>query len=438
MDKIIIKNRQLAAFIFLFVGCILFVLFVNDSLMQLRAKELRLHLMENAYNGVSLNHFSLISEYENSKNLYTNKISEDLYEKQMANLEIVKNIESAENYSLELAGNLSERISLRFVNTLRFVLGKNMIQNIGQSDYYRYLYSAYYYEKNYLFEKAILDYEKAYLENTDPVLRAGILLHQGFCYAMISETARANEKYSRVMQNYNGSEVAVTASILQQFLYGFQAERDRLLADGKVSVAKTKKLISLFAYIDAWDMIENVEKLPGNNSLELMYYKAVLLEKQGKKKDSVNLYLKVILSDQYSDYAKKSNRNLYFMGKRSGDSNLVETSVQINSTLQDPELTKYIKSKRYKMQGMDFELEYDTAEIGSEIYNTFQNQIEKESNDIEKTKKKVRRKVIVITASDDQISGVVESEDHARLILNTSIGKITIQKSEIIKITDQK
>ena len=438
MDKIIIKNRQLAAFIFLFVGCILFVLFVNDSLMQLRAKELRLHLMENAYNGVSLNHFSLISEYENSKNLYTNKISEDLYEKQMANLEIVKNIESAENYSLELAGNLSERISLGFVNTLRFVLGKNMIQNIGQSDYYRYLYSAYYYEKNYLFEKAILDYEKAYLENTDPVLRAGILLHQGFCYAMISETARANEKYSRVMQNYNGSEVAVTASILQQFLYGFQAERDRLLADGKVSVAKTKKLISLFAYIDAWDMIENVEKLPGNNSAELMYYKAVLLEKQGKKKDSVNLYLKVILSDQYSDYAKKSNRNLFFMGKRSGDSNLVDTSVQINRTLQDPELTKYIKSKRYKMQGMDFQLEFDTAEIGSEIYNTFQNQIEKESKDSERTKKKVRRKVIVITASDDQISGVVESEDHARLILNTSIGKITIQKSEIIKITDQK
>ncbi|MDH5657128.1 MAG: hypothetical protein OEZ34_14540 [Spirochaetia bacterium] len=437
-DKTIKKNKQPAVFLSAFFFCILFVLFLNDSVMELRAKELRLHLMENAYNGISLNHFSLISEYENNKNLYSKKISENLYERQAANLELVKNLEDAEDYSLVLASNFTERMSLGFVNSLRFVFGKNLIQNIAHSDYYRHLYSAYYYEKNFMFEKAIMKYDLAYSENTDPVLRAGILLHQGFCYAMLSQPVRANEAYSRVMKDYNGSEIAVTASVLQKFLYGFQVERDRLLADGAISTQRTRQLINLFAYKDALKMIEKVEKIPGQNSSELMYYKAVVLEKQGQKKDSVNLYLKVILSDKHSEYAKKANKNLFFIGKRSGDSKLVETSVQINRTLQDSELTHYINSKRFKIQELDFELESDNSEINSEDFKALEKQIEQKEKTSAETKEKVKRKVVVITASDDQISGWVESENSERLILNTSIGKITIQKSEIVKITEQK
>ncbi|MDH5719557.1 MAG: hypothetical protein OEZ13_02955 [Spirochaetia bacterium] len=450
------NQRQIlliAAFSAIFL---LFIVFFNNSIMGLRIMQLKYHLMKNSYNKSALNHFGLVTAYENNKKLYFKKITSLEYDENMLKLMENSKVFSDSHYNFNLPQSNTDQISLFFINLIRMLMNKNPVENIVQTEYHKYLYTAYYYEQNHEYKSAIQTYALALSENKDIALKAGILLHQGYSYAMLSFYEKAIDKYDEIIKKYPNTEIAVTASILKKFLFGFKKEKENLLRDNKYSIDKTEKLIHLFAYENAWSMLKEIEKKSGVNKDVIDFYKARLFEKSGKKEKAVNKYLEVILENPKSTLARASNKNLYLMGSRLGDQELIKTSVKINKTIKDKKLDLLIKSNTLEPLKKPKNIKENPLILDLKKIEQIET---KEEEEEEEERKKIKKntghesknrilskkpndstanKITVITKNEDYIIGFIISEDSKQIVLNTSLGKITIQKSNIKNINRQK
>ncbi|MDH5716239.1 MAG: hypothetical protein OEZ22_01215 [Spirochaetia bacterium] len=440
------KNRGSLLVIVLFsIISILSIVFFNNSIMKLRVLELKYHLMKSNYSKSTLNHFGLITAYENNKKLYFKKITSLEYEENMIKLmENSKNF-SDSHYNFNPSDSYTDNFSLLFINLVRIIMNKTLVENITQTQYHKYLYSAYYYEQNHEYKLAIHTYALALAEIKDLSLKAGILLHQGYSYAMLSFYDKAVDKYNEIIEKYPDTDIATTASILKKFLFGFKKEKESILNDNKSSIDKTEKLIQLFAYENAWNMLKEIEKNSVVNKNLIDFYKARLLEKKGKKEEAVNKYLEVILADSKSALARSSNKNLYLMGSRLGDKELIKTSIKINKTLKDKELDTLIKGNTItptkKPEGYDMQPLILNMQKIKEIEKQDIQEIKQEKKQEKKSRvlsKQINsvpaEKITIITKNEDYIIGFIDSEDSQQIILNTSLGKIAIQKSNIKNI----
>lgn len=340
----ILKKYKTEFTMALIAVCVLsFMVFFNNINRHIRIKEMKIYLQESNRKDNNLDHIGLVMKYRLHKRLYEEKISQDsadMIEVRVNSILSEKPIDS----SISLARYRYVAVpSLYIINFFRNIIGKDPIRDIEENKSYLNLEIAYYYERNKCYDKALQIYNTALEEESyDRSNIAAILLHQGFCHAVIGNYKEAKEKYNAVIKDYGDEDVAMTAVILLRFLEGFRSEILRITKGEKDSVVKGEKLYKLIAYKESLGVLERIEEdVDPSEKSRVKLFKARCMEELAEKEKAVNIYQEIIAEDRDSEYAKLANRRIFVTGMLAyNGSGLKELAVKNNEFLKDDVFTK--------------------------------------------------------------------------------------------------
>ncbi|HEY1406725.1 MAG TPA: tetratricopeptide repeat protein [Spirochaetota bacterium] len=432
-----------------------FMIFFNDTIKLVRVNELKLFLQKINRDDNNLDHIGLVMKYRQRREQYNNnniQDNDDLVEMRVQS--ILSTSDRGEKINFE-KNNILIAPALYSINIFRLIMGKPPIKNMAENKSGVYLDIAYYYERNNFYKKALEIYQKALSEEKmDKSQKAGIILHEGFCYSIIGDYKEAKSKYETVIKDYGNESVAVTAALLLRYLEGFMQEIDKVLAS-EDSVEKGVKLYNLIAYDESLKVFDKVEKnMNVQDKAKIKYFKGRCYEELAMKDKVINTYQELIEEDPTSQYAKLANRRIYIAGStaRNGDK-IKELSLKNNQLLKDETLnqmqTEEVKIKKAaepQEQKKDDLLEKELAKVENEapIFNkeeikSYDRIMEKVDTEIKKQedaavpKKVVKRdvKVKVNTNDGNTFIGTITEETPEYINLSTIIGTIKIEKKQI-------
>jgi tetratricopeptide (TPR) repeat protein len=407
------------------------VMVINDVMISIRIDELREILQEQNRRDEGLNHIGLVSTYEINKKLFENRISQEGADALESRIDAVTSFKRSGVSPLSTERFLCQPV-LALININRFILGKSPLschrtgfQALNNLDL------AYYHERNFSFRKAIELYdlclkERLFKEST----RAGILLHQGYCYALSQMTEKAQKNYTIILEKYSGDSSAITALVLLRYLDGFRTAGRQVLTAETDSISKGRKLLYLLDYRRAHDVLEGLERssVPGDRP-RIGYYMARCFAGMGEVSRATEKLLEVITSSPSSEYARYSNRRLFIIGRRSGEKNLVDLSVKLNSRLKDPEFERMMR------ENGDSPLNDGLVPEGSGIRIPVPAETERKISAILSSEEKpseVKGRYMVISTSDGNIfKGDLVEETPEHITLKTIIGEVNIKRDRI-------
>ncbi len=423
-----------------------FLFLVNDIIISIRLGDLKIYLQELDQNEGNIDHIGLIATYEIHKKMYEDRMTQDnadAIEQMMNSLAI-----QAKNKPVvpPVKYGLISLPAIQLINLNRKIIGNPPLK-YRQDAYLRYadLDMAYYYERNFLFKRAIPLYEKA-LENTDldSALKASILLRQGYCYALADSNQKAENNYRTVIEKYSQESSAITAVILLRYLEGFRLARERVLSGDADPVVRSQKLVNLLAYEQALKVIKDIERTADPKDLpRIKYYKARCYSGLGKPEEAFETYFQVIVKAPDSQYAKYSNRKLYLMGITAGSENkIIEISKELNKELKDPVLEQMIKDHN-NVRVSEYPNQYFTnlkapAEL---IPRDFIEKVESAEKSAKPAERPVEKAppvkdtfLVIITSDGNTFKGTLIEQNESYVALQTSIGRINVKREKITQI----
>lgn len=419
-----------------------FLFFLNELVISIRLNELKSTLQQQNRSENSMDHIELVATYLINKDIYDKKISQekaDSLESKVMSLSRGEDSGSSRAYPYKYRFFSYPAISL--INFNRKIIGKVPLRFLSsqESDYIRDLDLAYYYERNFQFPSSIKLYDKVLKADIDNSLRASIMLHQGYCYALSGSNEMALDNYSRIINDYGNENSAVTAAILSTYQKGFILARKKVLSSTDDPVKRSESLVSLLAYEQALDILEQAEQEAGEKDLlRIRYFKARCFAGMGDTEEAVNSYLNVIETDPTSEYAKYSNRKLFIVGTRvSGENRITKISEEINSKLKDPILSEMVED--YKEDRKSFVKAVDSEVIPAIEKITIPEQVVEKIEEAALEKKKEKEKkqsCLIVTNDGNSFKGIVIGEKETELLLQTSIGIIHVKKDKIKSITE--
>ena len=416
---------------------IAFVMVLNDMMITIRLNELRARLQQMDRTEGSIDHIRLVTTYETHKKLFENRISQEKADSIEHRVNSLTNIQQKGTRDYSPAYGILTVPVIQVINLNRYILGKSPLTFYREEDFLSLdLDLAYYYERNFLFKKAIALYDKT-LENkkmTDSI-RANIFLHQGYCYALSQQNKKARENYLTVINEFGRENSAITATILLRYLEGFRLARERVLKGRDDSLAQSRKLVHLLDFEQALAILEEVEKDASPSELAgIKFYKAQCYQGMGKPEQAVHNYLDIITAAPSSRYARYSNRKLYMIGTRGGKKDLVETSKKINTIIQDQVLTEMITKSKETTKEQD----QVPDPLKVEIPQITSDKIEKMVSREKKPKAPEPRQHLVIYTSDgNRFKGALIKKSDDSIVLKTSSGTINIKRDRITRISNR-
>ncbi len=423
--------------LFLAVAAAGFLQMLNSAAVSIRFRNMSALLQGADDLERSVDHISLIATYEIHRKIYEERLTRD----EADSLEHSLALQTAEadggtRAKGQAPVSVLEVPALALMNFNRMILGKPPVElGAVSSANVRELDLAYYQERNFMFGKAAASYARALeLREVSGAVRAGVLLRQGYCYALSGKTANAERNYRKVISEYPQANSSVTASILLKYLRGFSETERRILSGGKDGLWKSRKLVELFAYGAALDIIDSMESsVPELHRASLKYYRARCYSGMGKPQKAAEEYLSVITSSPMSPYARYANRKLFMIASSAGNSReLLETSVRLNETLKDPVLGSMIEKQ--KEAGLP-----EPEKTGDEALSvkTPENMEKAVSDVIQLRRSEVVRYVTVVTRDGNTFKGRIVKKDDDTISIETSIGLIDIKRELVQKIKDE-
>jgi tetratricopeptide (TPR) repeat protein len=395
--------------------------------------ELKTYLRDLDFYEAGVDHISLIATYEINKKIYEKRITQaaaDSIEHKISYLQVNQLRESSDNkYEIFFYP------ALYIINFNRTVLGKPPVKYASEKEvFFRDLDQAYYYERNYLFKKAISFYNRVLqVRNLNSTLRASILLRKGYCYALSGSENKAQENYNRVIKEFGHEGSAVTATVLLRYLEGFSRARKRVLSDNADSLVKSRKLVSLLAYEKALEVLNDASKKASPEDIaQIEYFKARSYRGMGNSEKAVESFLKVITSNPDSVYARYSNRQLYIIGTNLGGSNKIrEISKEINLKLKDPLFDQMAEHTDGSLKNMNMEIETVNVVIPEKVAEEVKN-IDAKSDD----NKEVY--VTIITSDGNRFIGRLLKKSGTHISIRTSIGRVDVSREKIVEVLEKK
>jgi len=407
---------------------IIITLVLNYGNSKLRLAEIRDLLSQSASLSQDIDYSGLIVQYRFRMDLYKEKLSQ--YEADLLEMKALAMFPAVSLRELEISSGISIRFSAMFVNSIKALMGKPSVfinriplQNIALS-------SAYYYESNSLFSRALEKYEEALRNETRSRQRGGIMLHQGFCLSLTGKIKEAEEKYSLVISLYPDDPVSVTASILLQLLrdFSFEAEIIKKMPD---SPEKVEKLFMLIAVNDSLQVLEDMERNRKSvKSIRMQFYKARCLEALGRTVEALSIYQNIIIDTPSSEQAKYSNRRILMISIKSGLEAEGEKFTERNNRLiLDKSLGSFINETGRLNPVINAGKE--AVIVPAEKYlKSFLIENEKIHFPADNCK---GRKMRISTFNGDIIIGTVVDEGPAEITVSTVVGNAVINKSAIMK-----
>jgi TonB family protein len=205
------------------------------------------------------------------------------------------------------------------LNGIRIILGKKIINPKEDDKIFEVLEIAYLLERNRKYTEALKIYEDilASASTLHNSLRAAILLHQAFCYSMISNYDRAKTIYENVINLYQDTEAGILAWKLLDFIQAMEKERLTVATSNIDGLEKAKQYYLLMDFKNA---ILQYSKLIGKSSVasqsaEVHFYKGRAHEELGETEDAIIEYKLVAKLDNKQNWARQANRRLLMLGE---------------------------------------------------------------------------------------------------------------------------
>ncbi len=325
------------------VGIIALMLFLNDINQHIRIKEVRIYMQKSNREENSIDHMGLVMKYQTQKRLYESQIRQDDADLiEMRAHAILAETGASRSVTMDRYRFLSGP-SVFMINLFRSIISKGPIRYLTDDPANIFLGVAYYYERNNSFDGALRLYSRALKEEryNMPAI-AGIILHQGYCYAIMGNYQVARKKYLAVIREHGDTQAASTAVILLRYLEGFRSEIDRILKKEKDSVEKANKLFTLIAYRDALAVLRRIEKnaAPADRP-RIGYITGRCLEGLSEKEKAIDTYHDVVTNSPGSPYSALANRRIYLSGAMATNGAKVKDLASDNNrSLLDPILNK--------------------------------------------------------------------------------------------------
>lgn len=413
---------------------IIFLFLVNEMVISIRLNELKSYLQDMDKNEGSVDHIALIATYEIHKKIYEERITQDMadsIEQKLNSISLPLKTDQSLSYDLY---SMFSFPAVLMININRTILGKPPIRyKISSDASFNEISQAYYYEKNFFFKKAIVEYDKVLLNNNlSSTLKASVLLRQGYCYALAGADGKAMANYNIIMTEYSDESSAITASILARYLEGFNLAREKVLSGESDPVLKSEKLVSLLAYEKALDIINSSESKAGSKDLpRLLYFKARCYSGLGHPEKAVENYLKVITSAPESPYAKFSNRKLFMIGTSAVENNVIlETSKSINKKLEDPVLSQMIEDRKDAVPSAVI----INTHAGLGVPESLKEKVWKMTA---KGKRAESVFLVIYTSDGNTFKGKLIEKNDIVISIETSIGRIDVKKDKITRVVEK-
>ncbi|HOP30533.1 MAG TPA: tetratricopeptide repeat protein [Spirochaetota bacterium] len=407
---------------------VIIMLLLNYGNSRLRFAEIKKIMAESVSTSQDIDHAGLIVQYRFRMDLYRKELTEseaDLIEMKAASM--FPELPATDNL---MAEGITIRISALIVNTFKSLMGKPQFFLNRANPGNIALGTAYYYERNSLFIKALEQYEEALKYESRSRQRGGILLHQGFCFSMAGNTTDAIKKYSTVIELYPDDPVSVTASLLLEYLQKFSDEADNVkkMPD---SPEKMEKLFRLIAFNDSLKVLENMDKnqKPERNII-MQFYKARCLESTGRVSEALTLYQNILMEKPSSEQAGYANKRILMISLKSNlrdeSKKLVENN---NSIIGDKSLQYFIdeigKIESLLVKNRKLDINNHQSEVKSVLLDC-----EKRAASFNQF---LGKNMKITTISGDVIIGPVIYEDDLKIKVSTIAGEAVIMKNAIKK-----
>jgi len=288
-------------------------------------------------------HMGLVMRYQVQKRLYESQIrQEDADLIEMRANSILAESAASRTVSMDRYRFLAAP-SVFMINLFRSVISKGPIHYLTEDPVNVYLGIAYYYERNNSFDGALRLYDRALDEErySMPAI-AGIILHQGYCNAIMGNFQVARRKYLSVIREYEATPASSTAVILLRYLEGFRTEIERVMKKDRDSVEKAEKLLTLLAFREALDVLRNIERdaAPANRP-RINYIKGRSLEGLSEKEKAIDIFQNIITNHPASPYAVLANRRIYLSGALATNGARIKDLAAVNNrSLRDPVFSK--------------------------------------------------------------------------------------------------
>lgn len=430
---------------------ILTVMF-NDINIQIRVKEIGMFLQRSIRDDNSIDHMGLVMKYRLHREMYENRISDEdtgIIEAR------INSILSGRGEKIEVLPGKYSLVSIPviyFINIIRRIIGMPIMEELEEEGLGVNLEVAYYYERNKDYKKAIALYDRIL---DAPVsgrpLKAGVLLHQGFCYSILGDFEKAKMKYLYVIEDYGDMSTAVTAAVMLRYLEGFSIEIERVLATEKDSTEKGEKLYKLIAYRESYEVLKRIEgTAPPSEKKKIQFFKGRTLEEIGEAGKALEIYQQIIMDDPGSEYASSANRRIYLVGLVSHEGERIKKlAVKNNKLIKDETLVKMVGvDSRFRMEndrvkgglpGRDDFSEGKTGDAASAVESAVIERMIKQVEDKLSEKKSGAVKSIpyaevrlkIYTNDGNIFNGILLRENREEIVIKSFLGIITISKSRI-------
>lgn len=424
---------QLFLFIIILLSIIIIItmLFLNDMVYNVRLLELKAFLQEINRMNSNVDYLFLVAKYKLHKELYENKIKYlDLDKEELKVAVLLSNFQKQNELVLHKYDKTSAPI-FYVLNFLRFFFNKPPLHQIINNPVDEELVIAYYFERNNNYKNALKLYDglvNKYKLTIDKKLI--VILHEGFCNAIIGEYAKAKDKYLYIIKNYNNEEIAITAAILLRYLENFQGEIEKIKKSNMPDIDKSENLYKIIAFKDAIEILDNVQSNNQNELEKVNYLKARCLEETDQKEESIKTYQKIIDENHKSEYAKYSNQRLLIISSIDMDgSTLKKLSIENNKLINDPSFNEILEySNKLEDDGINEIIYNKKNDYSDEINNLFS---KSDMNDfIETSIKTIENKKAV---DSKETNKTVDIKDGRKNKINITVPKKSKAKSNLIE-----
>ncbi|OHD79315.1 MAG: hypothetical protein A2355_17170 [Spirochaetes bacterium RIFOXYB1_FULL_32_8] len=290
-------------------------------------------------------------------------------------------------------------------------------------------------------------------------IKGNILLHHGFCSAMMEDYQTAQKVYQKIIDEYTGTGAAAAAEILKHYLEEFNKERDRILQESGNSLKKGEKLVFLLNHNIALKVLKEVKETNTSEKSILEYYKGICFDELGNKKDAIESFILSIQADIKSPAARYANRRIYTIASDLPDNtHIMDFSRKIGKKQNDPILLDIDKKYQELNSNDSIELPSSTNDIYLDI-NTIDTNVTKIMSNLisintnpvindsnnrktltrlevnQLTESYMGYKVKVTTISNEVFSGaLITSQNESYIKVDTLVGPIGIYKNNILSI----
>jgi hypothetical protein len=324
-------------FLLLFLTLIGIFIFSSKAIIDIKLQELRFYLVKEQ-----------LLNYELSSKVLKEKIkqmllSKDDYTSEIRNNILESNIMNSDTLVSYPKLGWVDYYGLGLVNFVRFVSLKTSLTLVEDQNDMMQIQYAFYMERTRKFSIAAKKYESVSekFQRAETNENGFVMLHHGFCLAMMGEIEAAIAKLRATEEIFIGTHFADNARVLINVLLEGEKRKENIKTKVTSVEKKAELLYESGNYRDTLETLNQIsDRTNGQN-----YMRARSLEETGQSNAAVEEYINLTKQSQDREVAIKANRRLLLLGNiYEKNESIANYSKQQAEKLGDTEVAKQVEA----------------------------------------------------------------------------------------------